>query len=293
MLKLGNAEILRVEEMALRKPLGKLGVRPELVEHNLDRLIPHFLNPEDQTYWFMFQTWILRIADLTVVIDPCIGNDRTRLAFPYMDNLATPFLERFALLGVEPDQVDYVFCTHLHCDHCGWNTHLREGRWVPTFPNARYLFVAREAERWNPARPGYSAVDYNVGVFEDSILPIIDAGLADLVEDHHHIAPWLWIEPTHGHTVAHAMLGVDSGAGEIYFTGDAFHHPLQVFDSRLDLGGCDDLTGAIATRDRLLSRFADSQALMIPAHFSSPYCGTIERHGEGYSFKAIETNLPG
>jgi glyoxylase-like metal-dependent hydrolase (beta-lactamase superfamily II) len=98
--------------------------------------------------------------------------------------------------SIRPEDVDYVFCTHLHHDHCGWSTQLRDGRFVPTFPKARYLYVRREYERWDTRRPDHKPVDYNVGVFERSVLPIVEAGLADLVIDTHRLSSSVSIEPS-------------------------------------------------------------------------------------------------
>jgi len=193
---------------------------------------------------------------------------------------------------VRPDQVDVVFCTHLHCDHCGWNTQLKAGRWVPTFPNARYLFVRREVERWDPGRPGHRAVDYNVGVFEDSVAPILEAGLAELVEDRHAVCEVLTIEPAWGHTGGHSTLRYAERGDELIFTGDAFHHPLQVLDPTLHLEGCDDLEAAVATRRRLREALAARGAVMLPAHFPAPHGGRVTGAGEAFRFQPLAVDSP-
>lgn len=79
-------------------------------------------------------------------MDPCNGNGRKR-GSPYFDDRDLPYLERLAAIGAPADTIDVVFCIHLHNDHCGWNTMLVDGRWVPTFPNAVYLFVDTEYRR--------------------------------------------------------------------------------------------------------------------------------------------------
>src|ERR1700760_498058 len=126
------------------------------------------------------------------------------------DMLDTPFIERFAASGIRPEEVDFVFCTHLHSDHCGWNTQLRGGRYVPTFPNARYIMLQREFDRWDSRVTSYDHANVrnriNAAVFENSVLPVFAAGLADLVGDTHRISPSLEIEPAHGHTLGHACL---------------------------------------------------------------------------------------
>ncbi len=283
-VRVADAEIRRVEEIRQELPLTALTDDRELVAANESWLAP-FYDPLRQSFELVFQTWILSIGDKTVVVDPCNGNGRNRPVLSNFHQLQTPFLERFEATGLRPEDVDFVFCTHFHCDHCGWNTRLSGGRWVPTFPNARYLFVRREAERWDPRRPGHQAVAYNVGVYEDSVLPIIEAGLADLVADRYAILPGLEIEPAYGHTLGHSTLRLHSGGEEAYFTGDAFHHPLQVLRPELHLEGCDDLQMAIATRRRLCDTIAERGALMIPAHFSGPHYGRVIKAAEGFRFE--------
>ena len=285
-ITIGGAEIRRVEELQHRLPIAALRVDPALVAANAAWLSPAFLDPSDQTFPLVFQTWILRTDGLTVVVDPCNGNGRSRPAVPFFENLDTPFLERFEATGVRPDQVDMVFCTHLHCDHCGWNTRMQDGRWVPTFPNARYLFVRREVERWDPRQPGHSPAEFNVGVFEDSVRPVLDAGLADLVEDRHAVSSSLAIEPSWGHTLGHSTMRLSSAGDAAFFTGDAFHHPLQVVRPDLNMDGGDDVALAGQTRARLVREMAELDAMIMPAHFPDPYCGRVRKAGDGYRFEA-------
>jgi glyoxylase-like metal-dependent hydrolase (beta-lactamase superfamily II) len=289
MLTVGDAEILRVEEQSRPVSLDLLNPDAELVAANMHWLAPAFVDAEAQTFSLVFQTWIVRLDGMTIVVDPCNGNGRDRL-MPHFHQLDTPFLEHLETI-VRVDEVDVVFCTHLHCDHCGWNTRLRDGRWTPTFPNARYVFVRREAERWDPRRAGHLPVDYNVGVYEDSVLPVIEAGLAELVGDHHTISPVLRVEPAYGHTSGHSMLVLTTSDGEVVFTGDTFHHPLQVLDPRLHLQGCDDLAAAIETRRRVREMLAERNALMVPAHFSAPHAGRVVLEAGRYGFVAQDVGV--
>jgi len=288
MLKLGEADILRVEEFSQALPLDVLCADPALIEKHKAWLSPNFIDVDANTFSLFFQSWVLCVDDRVIVVDPCAGNGRERKILTQFHQLNTPYLERFAATGVRPEDVDYVFCTHLHCDHCGWNTQLRDGRWVPTFPNARYLFVRRETERWGKNRDDFPDVEYNAGVYEDSVLPIIEAGLADLVDDVYQISPKLMIEPAYGHTMGHSTLRLMTRSGELFCTGDAFHHPLQVLDNSLHLpGDADDLELAIATRQRLCAVIAERNAIMLPAHFQAPHGGRVERDGSGFLFKPL------
>jgi glyoxylase-like metal-dependent hydrolase (beta-lactamase superfamily II) len=275
-IKVGNAEIRRVEEMVIQSPMHVLTQDEALIEANRHWLEPLFLKPEGHSD-FVFQSWILFVDDKVVVIDPCTGNGRPHM-YPFFANLNTPYIERFAAAGVKPTEVDCVFCTHLHHDHCGWSTQLRDGRFVPTFPNARYIYVRREYERWDVRRPGHVPVDYNIGVFEQSVLPVMEAGLAELVDDRHRISSSLEIEPAYGHTLGHSMLHLTSQAQEAYFTGDVFHHPLQIIDPTLHMPGCDNLDMAIEARRRVVDLLIDRNALVIPAHFPVPHAGRVLRN---------------
>lgn len=285
LIKVGAAEIRRVEEMPIHSPMWVLTQDQAVIEANRHWIAPLFLKP-DGTWDFLFQSWILTVDSKVFVIDPCTGNDRPH-QYPMFDNLDTPYIERFAATGIEPEDVDYVFCTHFHHDHCGWSTRLRDGRFVPTFPNARYVYVRREYERWDPRRPDHKPVDYNVGVFERSVRPIMEAGLADLVNDRHRISASVEIEPAYGHTMGHSTLHLTSRAKEAYFTGDVFHHPLQMVYPELHMPGCDDLEQAIETRRRVAALCADRNALVIPAHFPTPHAGYLRRKNGAMRFEPL------
>lgn len=289
-IPLGNALIQRVEEKTMAYPIEVIAPEEDFVKANERWLIPNFLDPVERSFDFTLQSWLVQIDDKIIVIDPCNGNGRERPVFPFFNHLDTPYLERFEATGIRPEDVDIVFCTHLHCDHCGWNTKMSNGRWVPTFPNARYLFVKREFERWDPKRPDHEVVDYNVGVFEDSVLPIIEAGLADLVTDTHTVTPNITIEPAYGHTYGHSILRIVTGDKQALFTGDVFHHPLQTLRPECHLPGCDDLESAIATRYAIRERCALTGALILPAHFSAPHAGYVEHLDGKYFFKALGSN---
>lgn len=285
-LTIGTAELRRVEEMRVRSRVAHFTQDRDFIEANRGWLSPWFIDDEDR--WdIVFQSWILTMQGRVVVIDPCTGNARPHIQ-PWFDMLDTPYIERFGATGVKPEQVDYVFCTHMHHDHCGWNTRLRDGKWVPTFPNARYLFARREAARWDPTRPGFNFVDYNADVYERSIRPVIDAGLADLIGDTHQLFEGLTIEAAPGHTLGHALMHLVSEAKQAIFSGDTFHHPLQLVRPEIQFGDADDLGQAIATRRRLVERCADDDALIIPAHLPAPHCLRVRREDGGFAFRAAE-----
>jgi glyoxylase-like metal-dependent hydrolase (beta-lactamase superfamily II) len=287
--EVGRARIDSALEIELMGwPIAYLGAPPELVEANRWWLEPHFLLPGD-TWGLNFRSWIIRVDDKVIVVDPCTGNGR-RNASPQFDMLDVPFLERFEATGIRITDVDYVFCTHMHHDHCGWNTMLRDGRWVPTFPNARYMFVKREHDRWHPDNVGrFQHLDYNDGVYEQSIAPIVAAGQADLVMDTHRLTPSLSIVPGRGHTDGHSMLHLHSQDEEAMFSGDAFHHPLQLIEPSILFGDQDDYDAVIVTRRRLAAESLERDMLIVPAHLPFPHAGRMRNSEKGLAFAALDT----
>jgi glyoxylase-like metal-dependent hydrolase (beta-lactamase superfamily II) len=271
---IGDAEIRRVEELSTRFPLAMFNPPAGLLEAEAHWLQPLWADA-DGTWEMVVQSWIVIADGRVIVVDPCVGNGRSLPHFELFDHLDTPFIERFAATGIRPEHVDGVVCTHLHSDHCGWNTTLRDGRYAPTFPNARYYLARREVERWDSRRLDHNAVPANEGVFEASVLPVLEAGLAELVPDIFCISRSLELEPAHGHTLGHSAVHLESAGHHAWFTGDAFHHPLELIHPELDAGTCEDFAQTLATRKRLIAAITATRALVIPAHFGAPHAGYL------------------
>ncbi|TGD73614.1 MBL fold metallo-hydrolase [Mangrovimicrobium sediminis] len=279
-LSFGDAEIFQVPETSWKMPVAMFGASDAQLERHRHWLQPTYLDAHGE--WDnIVQSWVLVVDGRVIVVDPCTGNGRHFPDYPPAHMLDTPYIERFAATGIRPEQVDYVFCTHLHMDHCGWNTQLVDGRYVPTFPNAKYVMVQREFERWDPRRAGHVAVSANAGTFENSVLPVLEAGLAQIVPDTFRISASLDVAPAWGHTAGHSLLHLDSAAHEAYFVGDAFHHPLELLYPELDAGTCEDFSATLATRRRLIETCLASDALLVPAHFPCPFGVTLQRDAQG------------
>ncbi len=229
------------------------------------------------------QSYLIRTPNRTVLIDTCGGNDKTfpRLPMWHQRKSAT-YMNALHAVGVSPADIDLVLCTHLHVDHVGWNTQLLDGRWVPTFPNARYLFGRTEYAHWEAEN-----LKAENPVFNESVLPVVEAGRVDFVESDAAIDEQMRLMPTPGHTPGHiAMLlgkGQGSGDGEAMFTGDIFHSPLQM--ARPDLSPMFDLDPVLAaqTRRSALELMCDRNMLCCTAHFPSPSVFRIARAGSGFS----------
>src|SRR5215470_5547529 len=256
---------------------------PEQVESARSLLEPDHADLERGLLILAIQTFVLRAADRTILVDTCVGEDKERpLVRDFNRRRQSVFLERLAQAGVQPESVDVVFCTHLHVDHVGWNTRLLDGRWVPTFPNARYLIGRRELGYWQvqPRRHGGDALE--LGGFEDCVLPILEAGRAELVDDGYELGPGLSLVPLPGHTPGQMGVRAD-GAVRALFCADALHSPLQVLDPGLSTAVCVDPEQARQVRRALLEEAAEEGKLVVPAHVRGTRGMHLRRTATGFT----------
>lgn len=238
-------------------------------------LRPHFVS-DDGYLLQKVHCVVIDVDDTRIAVDTCIGNDKQR-ANPGWHQLQGPFLDDLAAAGYPPESIDQVVCTHLHVDHVGWNTRLVDGEWVPTFPNARYLFVQGEYQHWS-TEPDLMGDD----VFGDSVRPIVDAGLADIVPIDHRVNDTVSFQPTPGHTPGHVSVVVESGGARAIVTGDMTHTPVQIADPRLSSMFDTDSEAARETRLAVFPEWADGETLIIGTHFGTPTAGTMHPDGDGY-----------
>jgi glyoxylase-like metal-dependent hydrolase (beta-lactamase superfamily II) len=209
-LTVGDATITRIEETVDTTFTGRgffPAFDPAAVAPHLGWLAPRYYLPDRDALVFSMHSWLVRTGRHTVLIDACIGNDKDRMPRAHWHRQRTPFLERLRAAGAGPGDVDYVMCTHLHADHVGWNTVLRDGRWVPTFPNARYLFARIEYEHWRD-NPDPNPIRRNA--FLDSVLPVVEAGRADMIEDGHQVDGAFTVALAPGHTPGNAHVHLRS-----------------------------------------------------------------------------------
>ena len=219
---------------------------------------------------------MVRTPHHTIVVDTCVGNDRKR-SLPIWDHMRTDYPERLAAAGVRPEEVDYVFCTHMHVDHVGWNTRLENGRFVPTFPNAKYLFHRTEWEHWKATEEEIQAE-----VVKDSLLPIVDAGLAEMVENDHVIEDGVRLLPTPGHTPGHCGLVLGTKEeGDAVVTGDLIHHPFLVAEPDWPSRVCWDPEMAVRTRRAFVERYADTSTTGCSGRTSRPPTAVRIESGPG------------
>jgi glyoxylase-like metal-dependent hydrolase (beta-lactamase superfamily II) len=246
-------------------------------------LEPDHMDFESGMLIFAIQTFVLRSAGRTILVDTCVGEGKERPLIPdFNRRRQSGFLERLAAAGVQPESVDLVFCTHLHVDHVGWNTRWLDGRWVPTFPKARYLIGRRELVYWQDQRRRPDGDALQLGAFADSVLPILEAGRAELVDDGYELGPGLSLVPLPGHTPGQMGVRLD-GAARALFCGDALHSPLQVLDPGLSTAVCVDREQARRVRRALLEEAAEEGRLVVPAHVRGTRRMHIQRTATGFT----------
>ncbi|MBH67821.1 MAG: MBL fold metallo-hydrolase [Rhodospirillaceae bacterium] len=292
MFKLGELEIHRAIESEV--PIFDTfsffpDATRDVVETHRDWLMPRYIDPDTLEVILCIQSYVVKTPHHTILVDTCVGNHKPRPARPTWHMQDGPFLDELANVGVTPGDVDFVLCTHLHVDHVGWNTRLVNGRWVPTFPNAKYIFSRNEYELWEQRYRLGETVPVPL-VYEDSVLPVVEAGQALIVEDSHQIDNGMWLEPAPGHTPGHVMLNLKSGNETALMSGDVIHHPLQLIKPEWSSRACEDPKLSAISRANMLERIADTDTLLCPAHFGSPTMGHVIGHADGgYRYRLIGT----
>jgi glyoxylase-like metal-dependent hydrolase (beta-lactamase superfamily II) len=276
--KIGDVRVTKVTEIEVPGPAS--WIIPKATPENLAAetwLQPHFADAKGAAIMSV-HALVLETRDARVLVDTCVGNDK-HLSIPNWNERKGPFLEDLADAGHPASEIDFVVCTHLHVDHVGWNTRLVDGRWVPTFPNARYCFGKAEFEYWD----GLGQDDFG-DVMGESVRPVVEAGLVDFVGPDHALCDEIRLEPTPGHTPGHASVRIRSRGEEAVITGDLMHHPVQCahpdWASRVDWRP----DTAAATRRRFLERYAETDTLVIGTHFATPTAGRIVRHADAWRF---------
>lgn len=230
---------------------------------------------EDGRLILSMHSLILESQGQTIMVDTCVGNDKQR-NYPRWNLMQGDFLDKFSGAGFVTDQIDTVLCTHMHVDHVGWNTRLIDGRWVPTFGRADYLFAEEEWAHWRVEEQEYGPV------IEDSVQPIFDAGKAVLVGQNHVVTDEVALKPTPGHTPGHVSIHIKSRGEEAVITGDMIHHPCQI--RHPDWSSLADWHAekAADTRESFVKEFVDRPVLIIGTHFAGPTAGHIVTDGDTY-----------
>lgn len=245
---------------------------PDALAEHMDWMAPTHIDAATGNLVMAFQSFVLQTPNHTILIDTCVGEDKER-ANPGFHMKKWPWMANLHALGLTPADIDIVMCSHLHPDHVGWNTQLLDGRWVPTFPNAKYVFARDEYQYWeeqsaqNAERVGLT--------FIDSVLPVMEAGQAILVDNDHAVEDGVWLEPTPGHSPGHVIINVESQGQRGALIGDLMHHPIQVPHPDWSTCFCWDFEMSAASRMKFVDQHTDADTLVLPVHFAGGTAGKI------------------
>lgn len=275
---IGNVTVTKIVELEMTG--GSRFLLPQATSEAvlpITWLQPHFAD-ETGRLRMSIHSFVVETPDQRIIVDTCLGNDKQNRRIPHWNDRDGPFLVDLAAAGFPPDSIDTVLCTHLHVDHVGWNTRLVDGKWVPTFPRAKYLMGRTEYEHWRNVqdRPDMAHI------MADSVTPIIDAGLATLVETNAQLTPEISLIPTIGHTPGHVSVMIHSKGEQALITGDFMHHPCQIAHPEWSTLADSNPEQGIETRHSLFQRLAGSPVLVIGTHFAGATAGHIVRDGDTY-----------
>lgn len=283
----GPFEITRVQEFEWRRrELNFLlldDATPDAFARTRTARDPRFVDVDAGTLIMSFHSFVVRTERGTLLVDTCVGNDKDRPMLPEWHRQKFPYLDRLRAIGLGPEDIDFVCCTHLHGDHVGWNTQLEDDRWVPTFRNARYIMADDEVRYWEQLHKDEPDNMY-WRVWQDSVLPVIEDGLVDRVASDHEILPGIRLRPAPGHTPGNVVIELESSGERAVMSGDVVHHPVQIerpdWSSHFD----GDPDGARVTRRDLLERVADTGTQLLGAHFAGPSALRIVGDDEGFKY---------
>lgn len=283
--KVGKATITRIEETYL--PVYPVAdIFPEFSEADLKEhghwLAPDHYEIASKKIKLSVHSWLIQVDGKKILIDGCCGNHKSRPTRPHWNMLNEPWLDRLATAGARPDEIDMVMCTHLHHDHLGWNTQLRDGKWVPTFPNARYVFSKVDFDYFQQLDVDAATTPAEFGTFRECVVPVVEAGRADLVTGPHKLNEFIDILPAGGHSPGHFVFKMDFGGKPTMITGDVFHHLLQVFYPDWNFPKNSDADEARVSRRRVFEDCAATGAMVFPGHVGSPFAGYIEKTATGF-----------
>ncbi len=281
-LRLGDIAVQRIveHEIPVYHPSEFFDeATPEAVAPHREWLVPKALCPETDLMVIPVVSYLVRTRRHCILIDTCVGCQKTYAEPPLWHQSSNEvWLGNLDAAGARPEDIDYVFNTHLHSDHCGWNTRLVDGRWIPTFPKAKYVF----------ARDEFRAMETeNSDIFIENVQPILEAKQAVLVDLDYALDDEIWLEPTVGHTVGHVAVHLKSGRHHAVMCGDLIHSPLQLAEPGWSLNTDYDLAASVNTRKTFLNKYCESDTLVLTAHFPSPSIGHIIPRGNGYDFRYV------
>lgn len=286
--RIGSVKIFQIVEMEGGELIQASipNANPENIK-KIDWLYPNFADKNGR-FKALVQSFLVKSEGKNILIDTCNGNHKNRPTCPDWGSLNTDFLKRLNDTGIRESEIDIVVCTHLHFDHVGWNTKLENEIFVPTFPNAKYLFVEKEYKYWQ-SKPEKEVDDDKFG-FDDSVAPIVKANLAQFVTSDYQIDSNISLISTPGHTPGHISVSIESQGEKAIISGDFIHHPCQFTHPEWRMGADVMPQKALETRQKMLDKLADTNTLFIGTHFANPVVGYIVRSGKSLMFNTAPSS---
>ena len=270
--KIGDLEVLVFSDGVARAP-GTMyfqGTTKEQWEQH-KRWLDHQGNVE-----FPFSCFLVRSGDHRVLIDTGLGQT------PMFMFKGGALLSELAAAGVKPEDIDTVFVTHLHIDHCGTTVVAGDGGSMrPAFPNATYRWTAVEHDYWSRPDGGMAtgAASPDIKTYVESMF----SGIGDRykpAEDGEVIAPGVNVISTPGHTPGHAAVILSSGGQRAFILGDTISCPVQLTETEWSGMGDADPKLARRSQEAVVREIESDGALMTAAHFPGLTFGRVLT-GEG------------
>lgn len=260
-LRLGALELLVVSDGTFQLDAGNLfGVVPRVTWEPL-------AGPLDEQHRLTMHlnSLVVRSGGGTVLIETGLGN---KPGNPYQGG--GRLLQNLAAEGIRPQEIDVVINTHLHADHCGWNTVLRDGVALPTFPSARYYLQHKE---WEDATHPNERT--RAAYLAHNLLPLEEAGQLELVDGERQVTPEVRILPNPGHTEGHAVVAITSGGETAVYLGDMAQHVTQL--ERFPWTTAFDVLPLVSleTKKRVITQAIEGNHLLIVPHLPFPGAGRI------------------
>ena len=273
--KIGDVEVWRILEIngPFLSPEELFPDAGPEVRKALETHAPQQLCKKTGKLILPIQGFLLKTPKHTILVDSCVGNDKDNGHVDWNKRSSDRFMAALTAAGVGPEDIDYVLCTHLHSDHVGWNTKLEDGRWIPTFPNARYLITAADNEHFR---------EQAGTTYMQSVLPVVEARQVDLVASEHMLGDNVSLIPTPGHTPGHVSVLISSNGSEAIITGDAIHTSVQCRHPDWHFKFDTDGAMAAGSRRKLLQEATSGNRRVIGNHFALPSIGRVKEHGDAF-----------
>jgi glyoxylase-like metal-dependent hydrolase (beta-lactamase superfamily II) len=183
-----------------------------------------------------FNCYLIRTGEHTILAETGGGGKHDERAWERMSlppEAREPLPEAMARQGFDPEGVDIVINSHLHWDHCGWNTIVQGGSVKAAFPRARY-FAARGEWEHAHERLGRDSVSY----IDDNYDPLVECGQMTLIEGDCEIAPGVWMRRAPGHNRDMMVVTAESRDRTFCFFSDLVpmrHHVQPTWVMAFDL----------------------------------------------------------